>query len=699
MEEFGRTNRLTARRLAVAALIGCTGLTGHAVDPPTSDVDRPHTFRSLLAEGWSDSPPVTPSGAAVVDSLVDAASESVDSPGPRSVFIDSDEQASIVRPSLRTLDVPFSVLVPMEQTKRYVPGTTNQPGSTNQQQRLMQLDALEETEEEQTDASVTATFAELIQRHAKPLQVLEPRPDTAHTEDEFVPTVRRLGVDRPVAVNTARQTEKSTANVKVAQPINTQSRVIEPQVAQAQVSKPPIVERKIDEPEAKIAEMPVADKQGQHADLEIDPREVSQPSQSELQVAQQQIAESADSSEQPTKSVIDKVQPGDMDGGQHIDNAPATSMIAKPSAIDTPVRESEMSFDSVSEDMLDELPTSSESDFASNELAERSRRVAVDNGFDLLPLDSFGSDTPIELGSGRDEPTSTTTIHATRLRQIAREALRNSSHRLQRHAVHSAKKYALEALRSIVAMRDAQVGGNQHAKQLDVALDAIRESNDFCGRFGVVDHNALKRMVAVHETEVLKGRDLEDVSSLEATETYLAVAKQNLIVAAGGAREASDALVLLGKIEKQISDPSDTHAAAVAVTLQRAAIEVAPTNGSGYRELGSTLLEQGLVEQAAWALSRSIEIQPTRRGYQSLLDASRRLGDVETARHCLDSLNDPSMGNETPVRTLSPELFASTYKPNLNELKSAKPQPAAAKPSESEPTRVSLRTLFPFSRR
>jgi len=142
------------------------------------------------------------------------------------------------------------------------------------------------------------------------------------------------------------------------------------------------------------------------------------------------------------------------------------------------------------------------------------------------------------------------------------------------------------------------------------------------------------------------------------------------------------------------------------VTLQRAAIEVAPTNGPGYCELGTTLLDQGLVKEAAWALSRSIELQPTRSGYQGLLEASRRLGDVETARHCLASLRDPGMLSETPVKTLSPEVFAATYKPNLNELKTATaaPQPPApqlpvADAPNAEPTRISLRTLFPFNRR
>ena len=190
----------------------------------------------------------------------------------------------------------------------------------------------------------------------------------------------------------------------------------------------------------------------------------------------------------------------------------------------------------------------------------------------------------------------------------------------------------MEALQSIVAMQDSKAGGNQRAKQLDIAMDAIRESEDFCGRFGPVDERALQRMVGVHETDALKNRDLENVSALEATEAYLAVAKTNLIAAAGGVQEASDALVLLGKIEKQMAGPADTHAPAVAVTLQRAAIEIAPNNALAYQALGTTLLDQGLVKQSAWALGRSIEIQPTRIGYEGLLEAARRLGDVETAR-------------------------------------------------------------------
>ncbi len=352
------------------------------------------------------------------------------------------------------------------------------------------------------------------------------------------------------------------------------------------------------------------------------------------------------------------------------------------------------------EPVIDTTPAD-ETEIVQEPLSDRSRQIASHSGFSLLPLKSFEPESAAQLEVRPSEPSTTATIHATRLREIAQESLRISHHRLQRQATHSAKKYALEALRSIVSMRDAQVGGNHHAKQLEIAFDAIRESEDFCGRFGVIDQNALKRMVGVHETLALKDQDLENISSLEATESYLAVARSNLALAAGGAREASDALVLLGQIEKQMSRRGDTHAAAVAVTLQRAAIEIEPENAMGYRELGATLLQQGLVQQAAWALNKSVELRPTRAGYERLLEASRRLGDVDTARVCLASLEDPRMQDEIPFQQLTPEAFASTHRPNLASVEPAKAKPPTVegKPRQVEASKVSFRSLFPFKRR
>jgi hypothetical protein len=305
-------------------------------------------------------------------------------------------------------------------------------------------------------------------------------------------------------------------------------------------------------------------------------------------------------------------------------------------------------------------------------LSDRLRRIASRDGFVPISLERLANEPVRELRVPRAEPVRTTSPHATRLRTVAQESLRNAQHRLQRQATHSAKRHATDALRSIVAMRDAQAGGNRHMKHLQIAFDAIRESKDFGGQFGEIDLNALKRMVTVHETDVLKNRDLDDVSGLEATESYLAVARTNLVLAADGASEASDALVLLGQIEKRQSESGNAHGAAVAVSLQRAAIEIEPSNALGYRELGTTLLNQGLVDEAAWALNKSIDIYPTRSSYQRLLEASRRLGDVGTARVCLASLQDPRLKSEIPVKQLSSEQFAASYRPNPAAMKPAK---------------------------
>jgi hypothetical protein len=120
------------------------------------------------------------------------------------------------------------------------------------------------------------------------------------------------------------------------------------------------------------------------------------------------------------------------------------------------------------------------------------------------------------------------------------------------------------------------------------------------------------------------------------------------------------------------------------LTLQRAAVDAVPTNAAGYRELGTTLLNHGLVEQAALALHRSIEIQPTRTGYQRLLEASRRLGDADTARVCLASLQNPELLSDIPVQTLTPEQFAATGRTDPAAVRSAQPKQSV----EAEPATV-----------
>lgn len=292
---------------------------------------------------------------------------------------------------------------------------------------------------------------------------------------------------------------------------------------------------------------------------------------------------------------------------------------------------------------------------------------------------------------------------AVRLREAARQSFENANQRLMRGATHSAKMYAMQTLRSIAAMQDALVGGNLHTTQLQAALDAIRESRDFGGSFGTVDQIAMQRMVAVHRTLALKDRDLASLSAVEASEAYLAVAGENLVAAAAGAPKASDALVILGKVERVLATTNNAHAAAVAMTMQDAAVQIAPNSAFAHYELGVTLIEQGLIQDAAYSLQRGVALRPTRRGYQKLLQVSRQCGDIDTVQSCLVALKSDHLQTDIPVHLISPDRFAATHRPapgsyagGVRQIKTNTATAAKAKPDNHEPTRVSWRTIIPF---
>ena len=179
-------------------------------------------------------------------------------------------------------------------------------------------------------------------------------------------------------------------------------------------------------------------------------------------------------------------------------------------------------------------------------------RRDAEGEYALLPIPSLEGGQSYAPPVPLPPPTPSVTLHTTRLLELAQHSVHRSQRSLQRGATHTARKYAIEAMQAIVALRDAQEGGNLHSQQLERAFDAIRESNDFCGEFGSIDSDALGRMVIVHETTVLKEQDLEVITALEATEGYLDFAKDQLALAVGGIREGSQALLLLGQIELQL---------------------------------------------------------------------------------------------------------------------------------------------------
>jgi tetratricopeptide (TPR) repeat protein len=336
-------------------------------------------------------------------------------------------------------------------------------------------------------------------------------------------------------------------------------------------------------------------------------------------------------------------------------------------------------------------------------VSDRSPTATEQLEFELFPLTDVQPDAPIRANSLQGDVPEITNSQAIFLRESARASLHNAQQRLRRRATHSARMYAREALRSIVAMQDAEQGGNAHLKQLDAALSAIRESRDFGIRFGAIDGKAMTRMVAAHETTVLKDRDLEDLTTIEASQAYLLFAQENLVQAAGHAQEASDALVILGNVERGTASQNNAYASAVAVMMQQTAVEISPNSMIAHRELGTTLSQQGLSDQAAASLKQSLSIRPTRSGYVQLLEVSRRCGDIDMVRECVAALKSDKLPSEIAVHNISPKRFATTHRPNLASIPSNKAKTtSAASHSEtvdSKTSRISLRSLMPFGRK
>ncbi len=320
----------------------------------------------------------------------------------------------------------------------------------------------------------------------------------------------------------------------------------------------------------------------------------------------------------------------------------------------------------VQEEVAEELPPGRK-DRSVAGLSYRADRAAADLRSELPSIENREAKDDAKRHLLPGDARSEVRFGSSELRRRATESLLSAQHSWRHRALHSAKHYAIEAVRSLVAMRDAQDGGTQHAKCLKIASDAMRESADFYSSPSANDPSGLARLVNGHLTKVLKTGRLDNVSRHQATEIYLATAKRNLVAALQGSREASDALVMLSRIEPMIARPSDPYAAAVALMLQQAAVEVDPSNAVAHGELGSGLLQYDLVAQAVVALRRSVEIQPSQSGYQQLLDASRRLGDDDLAQQCIESLDYKSVPADIAVRQLEPNQFAARYQLSSDE--------------------------------
>ena len=678
-----RSVRHYTRRLALAAVI-CCGVT-------QAKATEPSTLSGLLNQGWSTS-------------------QVADSDGSQELRLPT--VPTLVRPAPTPIDVP-PVLTPAEVVKR-----ASSVGAETSTSKSRVFDApivgpslarLIQTRTERTEAPIRFD-TEGIRHDLAPSvnRVDVERQATLALEQDAMPPKPRVTVATPfvASVSDPSYTVTEASRAKQAQDpavfampvlsagnddeqepernvVNADQSVTETATASAAKQPSSIVESTSDASNGPIerqeAESSMASLLQEFASPV--PRKVKDPS-SETFAAKAVVSEMATQAQTLETKVLEDQTP-----------KPRSSVAKIPTTHELPDLPAPAADVSTDHETIASMSTPSESQVNSLGTAEEK--------LTQLPMPQHDVSLPISQLSRQHSLTNQPTmgsVQATRLRKLAQESLQTAYDRAARGANHSAKKYATEALRLAVATRDAMEGGNQNTLALNAAFDAIRESEDFCGRYGPANPNALGRMIVSHQTTVLKQSNPGTLSAYEAADAYLSFARERLTRAGGMMPEASHALVLLGRLEKRVSQSGRTYCDAVSVTLHRSAIDIEPANAAAHCALGTTLLEQGLTEQASLALRRSVEISPTRAAYKGLLEVARRSGDAVAARACNAALTHPALGNDLPVMRLDVESFAQTHRPNQIQPRSVEETSPAAG-SQAQAPRVGLRSLFPFTRR
>lgn len=263
------------------------------------------------------------------------------------------------------------------------------------------------------------------------------------------------------------------------------------------------------------------------------------------------------------------------------------------------------------------------------------------------------------------QPLSESLTAVQMLRQ-AQRLQREAEQLIARGAHYAARQTAAESLRAFAAASDLAQNSHNAKQQLDAALEAVRESGDFLGRYGTVDQAGLARMVGSHRTPLLKRIDTSDLSPVAAADLYLDFARDRFSRALAGNPDAARSLMVLGQAERQRDAGPTTANDSIALCCARAALAVSPEDATTHNELGYLALQVGLLDEARWALERGLSIRPSTEALQNLVETHRLAGNIETAQMLARQLPTNAGAPQLNVLHVSPEAFASISPPVQN---------------------------------
>jgi hypothetical protein len=276
----------------------------------------------------------------------------------------------------------------------------------------------------------------------------------------------------------------------------------------------------------------------------------------------------------------------------------------------------------------------------------------------------------------------------TSLEMIAPQAQAHIDYALnlaERGAVQSAQAEFTMALDLVADAVDADTKNTTraHARAVQAGLTALAETKDFVP--SDTPHNVvinLAQLTVTHQTPVLKGIDVSQMTRAEALQRYHSYATQQLAFAGGRSAIASTALYGLGRSECVTTAGASTRnplGAPNAMALYQAALLVDPQNYMASNELGVLMARYGDLDSAANQLTHSLSIKPQVETWHNLATVYRGMGQTEMAeqadheydklhavpRSSIASAHDSTdLGARTPIQWVDTEKFAATATPD-----------------------------------
>jgi len=267
----------------------------------------------------------------------------------------------------------------------------------------------------------------------------------------------------------------------------------------------------------------------------------------------------------------------------------------------------------------------------------------------------------------------------------------------EKGALYSARAEFKQALRSISQALDAHLGGKQYSTALAAGWQALEEADDFSKHSQREPVVNVAVIVDQHQTPVLQGSELDDVSPVVAMQSYFTYAQEQLVASSGGAPVASRALYGLGKLHMLLGEQSASAErlhGPKAIALHQAALLVDSRNHLAANELGVLLARFGQHQEAREALQQSVAVHPLPESWHNLSVVHQRLGNAELAAQAaahgqwLQSNTPPHVLEQRPVvQWVAPQQFAGSTSVSMPANAVAHPATATNSTRQAQATR------------